>query len=631
MLRAHVLVCFVLGAAALGAMPQEPASQQPVFRAGVDIAQLDLSVYDKDHHPVKGLTAADFTLLEDDKARPIVAFSAVDMPNPVASSAAWMRNVAADVTTNDVRDKRLFVIVIDDVHLAMRSDRARELALAIVNRLGPTDLCALIFSGNNAHSENVTNDRSRLLAALDQLPLTSMKPELAAQAGVEALRQASEYLMGVPGRRKALIDITAFNFPMVAAMSPIAAGENVANGSGAAGMAIDAAAAQTRKLFEAAQRANVNVSVINPLEHVIPPLGWEVTWATQITHETGGLFVAGAQGSADASVSGIFEANSDYYVLGYSSANVRDIHRVAVSVDRPGVTVVARDHYYPPDLQAAAKDLKARTAAPLSAAISNVVPIPDVPMRVAVSPFAIPADPSANKKAAATVAIVLDIDQPAPSVATLADIDLQVEAFTTDGKLRSSQRQTAQVSLRAGRPDDVARAEVLSRIDLNPGRYELRLSAHSTRDDKIGSVYADVDIPDFSKAPVALSGVLIEASATPPVAPRDALASLAPIVPTALRVFDRRDHASAFVRVYQGGTSALAAVQLRIALLSSKGAAIVSREESIDAARFRATGRAADEHIALPLDMLEPGDYLLTIQTSLGGTNARRDVRFTVK
>ena len=44
------------------ATPQAPAQTPPVFRGGIDLVQVDVSVLDRDHRPVRDLTAADFTL-----------------------------------------------------------------------------------------------------------------------------------------------------------------------------------------------------------------------------------------------------------------------------------------------------------------------------------------------------------------------------------------------------------------------------------------------------------------------------------------------------------------------------------------------------------------------------------------
>jgi len=70
-------VALLLAALAVSVRSQ---SQRSTFRAGVDLVQVDVSVLDKERRPVRGLTAADFTLLEDGKPRTIAAFSAVDLP-----------------------------------------------------------------------------------------------------------------------------------------------------------------------------------------------------------------------------------------------------------------------------------------------------------------------------------------------------------------------------------------------------------------------------------------------------------------------------------------------------------------------------------------------------------------------
>ena len=48
-------------------------SERPVFKGGVDLVQLDVSVLDGNRMPMRGLTAADFTVLEDGKPRPVRA------------------------------------------------------------------------------------------------------------------------------------------------------------------------------------------------------------------------------------------------------------------------------------------------------------------------------------------------------------------------------------------------------------------------------------------------------------------------------------------------------------------------------------------------------------------------------
>src|SRR5215510_2500705 len=94
----------------LVAAPQT-AVPQTTFRAGVDLVQVDVSVLDKNRRPVRGLTVSDFTLLDEGKPRPIVAFSAVDLPEKAdVTLAPWTRDVAADVSTNGLPEEGRLVV-----------------------------------------------------------------------------------------------------------------------------------------------------------------------------------------------------------------------------------------------------------------------------------------------------------------------------------------------------------------------------------------------------------------------------------------------------------------------------------------------------------------------------------------
>jgi VWFA-related protein len=154
--------------ALLQAQTPAPQAPLPTFRTGIDIVELDVTVLDKDRHPVKGLTADDFTILDQGKPQQIVAFSAVDVPAPVSYPAAWMREAPIDVVSN-VEKRRLVTIVMDDAYTEFNPDftkRAKEIARNAVDELGPADLGAVVFTFMG-RSQNFTSDRSRLLAAVD--------------------------------------------------------------------------------------------------------------------------------------------------------------------------------------------------------------------------------------------------------------------------------------------------------------------------------------------------------------------------------------------------------------------------------------------------------------------------------
>jgi VWFA-related protein len=197
---------------------QERSSPQPpVFRAGVDVVQLDVSVLDRDRRPVRGLTAADFTVLEDGKPRRMVAFAAVDLPPRLRPRSPWLRDVAPDVATNDIPDGRLVVIMFDrTIPSGWPAAAARRFALSAIDELRPGDLAAIVHTGVG-RSQNFTADRARLLQAINSPGVGTTLNHCVAESGecfcqvcsLEAITHAAESVRDVPQRRKSLLYIGA--------------------------------------------------------------------------------------------------------------------------------------------------------------------------------------------------------------------------------------------------------------------------------------------------------------------------------------------------------------------------------------------------------------------------------------
>ncbi len=326
----------------------------------------------------------------------------------------------------------------------------------------------------------------------------------------------------------------------------------------------------------------------------------------------------------ESGIASIFRENDSYYALGYQAPDPGSgrLHRLSVKVNRADVEVRTRTGHFTED----AKDAKKKAAAPLTGAISGVLPMSDLPMDVAVAPFMT----QGKNGPTGTVAIVLGMSQYAPSAAMAIAVDLQTSAFTEEGDPRGSTIQHARVRLLAGGPEDVACYEVLSKIDLKPGRYQLRLGALNHSNDKSGSVFADVEVPDFVKAPLSLSGVLLEAAPSLPAAPRDALTAIGPVTPTAVRVFDAADHVTAFFDLYEAQNGTPTPVSLTTRIVDSKGAVVLDQKDTVGVDSFGAA-RAVDKRLTLPLAGRARGEYLLTIEASSGSATAKREVRFVVK
>ncbi len=145
--------------------------QAPQFRAGVDLVQIDVGAVDQDGHPVPGLTAADFTLLDRKTPQKIVAFEEVNRARASAvatEGAAPSSLVKADVATNQTPPSdRLVVMVLDDLHVFRgRSDRVKDIAHQVLDALGPGSSISILFTSGRQSLE-FSRDRSELIGAID--------------------------------------------------------------------------------------------------------------------------------------------------------------------------------------------------------------------------------------------------------------------------------------------------------------------------------------------------------------------------------------------------------------------------------------------------------------------------------
>jgi VWFA-related protein len=706
-------LALVAGSLIAQSPPQNPTSSQaPVFRAGVDLLQLDVTVTDKKTHlPVRGLTLADFVVLEDNKPQTIAAFAAVDVPDPPAlpvvggQPVTWMRDVSSDVQSNmsaGTADGRLFVMVLDDAMIPAVPgvvQRAKKAAHAVIEKLSPADRMAVVLTTESKHAQDFTNSRAKLLAAVDQMrpgfatyffgwdDYTPPVP-LAWQPAVQTdndipvrenafstLVAVADALMAAPDRRKVLVYISP-GIPVNAGTT----GPKLADGSGLASHeANKRLAAEMPELFRRMQRANINVYPIDPTgtagmgpvvtsalnslpliaqgSHtpVDPVTGQLVQGATPAPPKSGPpvtiktpdpndfghfaanldlnfLLTAAANTGGRAIVNTddfgpgieqLFQENGSYYLLGYQPPPTDPpgtLHRLTIRVDRPDVDIRTRSGYYTPK-----PDKVDKRVTPMAKAVASLLPSADLPLQVAVAPVA------GKASADAIVTIVLGMQCPASPQLSSDTIEIQISAFTPDGVARGTSTQQAAVAIRAATTPEPVHYEALSQIRLKPGRYQLRIAAHSTASNATGSVFADVEVPDFTNERVSLSGVLIDVQPGVASAPRAAFAAIVPVNPTSERTFTKLDHASAFLRLYQSATGPLSAVSLKTRIIDESGVATMNDTVTLAADRFDAGTRSLDHRLEIPMGTLAPGQYLLAFEATIDAVTARRYVRFTVK
>ena len=445
---------------------------------------------------------------------------------------------------------------------------------------------------------------------------------------IETLARVAEGLRSVPHQRKALLYISA-GLRVDATM-----GEFVQL---PASFAAYQDTCEARKhdamleVFRQAQLANVTISAVDPnglpagSGHSYPE------FLRTVAENTGGRAVVN-DNEPERQVQALLLESSSYYLLGFESASKTaggGFHRIQVRVNRRDLDVRARSGYYGPT----AKERKAAAAAgaveTLDATIGGQLPLPDLALQASVAPFL-----DGNDKAA--LAIALRLGQPTgtsglegtPLDAQAHTVDVIASVFDSQGHSFGSRRLTVRTPLSppgVGNPQ----YEVLPRLPVPPGRYEVRLGAR-TSDGRSGSVYTFVDVPAFTRAPLSISGVVLAVTPSAPAAPADAYADLLPIAPTAQRDFGRADRVTAFLRLYQGGSRTLAAVTVATRLVNSRNEQLSEAIRTIDAAAFT-RGRSFDNRFEVPVRYLAPDEYLLTVDVAAAGETVRRAVRFRVR
>jgi hypothetical protein len=159
----------------------------------------------------------------------------------------------------------------------------------------------------------------------------------------------------------------------------------------------------------------------------------------------------------------------------------------------------------------------------------------------------------------------------------------------------------------------------LSRLaNLRPGRYQVRVVMQLAGTPKLGSVWYDIDIPDFSKGDLALSGVVVASAYHGQTVTGNAsklfTGGLLMIPPTAVRDFKSDDGLMVFAEIYANLQEIEANVTVTIK--DERGTVFTERKETISAADFREADGAYRSLSRLPLDNLLPGAYVLTVEAS---------------
>jgi VWFA-related protein len=482
-----------------------------------------------------------------------------------------------------------------------------------------------------------------------------MERALNARRSLQAIENIAKWLGDVQGRRKALLFFSeGFDYDIY---QPFDIGRE---GSSIIAEAKEAAAA--------AQRANVNVYGIDPrgmsqfgemmqinARSDYPQLDYgtfrgqlrELLLAQEslisLSDETGGLPIVNS-GDLAGGLARIVLDNSRYYQLAYYSDSAKwsrnRFMKIEVRVKRPGLQVRARKGFLPPDTRAIERareaDVKAGTTPALKAALGKPVPIGDLPLRV----FAAPMRAAGGK--GGSVLVALEIDGPSlkfePRDGRFAEsIEVSIVAADERARVQGGDRQTFNLNLVPETHERVSRTGVrmLSHLELPPGRYQIRVGAHESTGRAIGTVPYDLEVPDYTKTPFALSGVLLTSTSAAAFAtanPETDWNGLLPAPPIVSRTFRSADTLAWFSEVYDNAGQAHT-INYSSTLIDARDGRTLAQARDSRMVGADSKGLAQGFSTSLPLRDFAPGTYVLRVEaaSTVGGQSARRDVLFEVK
>jgi VWFA-related protein len=595
---------------------------------------------------------------------------------------------------------RIYVMVIDDLHTDFsRTNRVKLAAHEFIERrLGQNDLMAVVHTaGPDDANQEFTNNKRLLLQAVDrtagrkvQSATLSRNDDFFASGGLHAddpdeaeraynarttmqvLENVAQWFGSVRGRRKAILfvsegvdyDLTnvigAIDQPN-AWTSPVydqvqdtiraAARSHISiygidprglTNLGDEDIAVSSYAADASQPTSLDQAQSIDAPQVADGSGIGRGSMQTELRAAQdslrvLSDETGGFAVVNRNDFATA-FERVVADNSSYYVLAYyPQGNKRDgkFHRIEVKMTRPGLHVRARRGYLLPKAKAdtARPDRNAPSSPEVRDALASPLPISDgLTMRVFAAPF---------KGTAPNASVLVTAEMRGRDVHTDPNdaLELTYAALTVKGSIADGKTDTVRMTnLRPETKARVAQTGVrfLNRLSLPPGRYQLRFAARDSASGGVGSVLYDLEVPDFSKAPLSMSGLVLTSawgSQWATVRADDQLRQVLPGPPIALRQFPQNDEIALFTEVYDNQAASPHKVDILTTVTSDDGKVLIKAEDERDSAELGGANGGYGYTARVPLASLAPGAYVLTVEarSRLGdGATARRQTEFTV-
>jgi hypothetical protein len=485
-----------------------------------------------------------------------------------------------------------------------------------------------------------------------------------ARESANALQRIAEYMMGLSGRRKAVlffsegIDYQTLDGPVPISTRPAA--EQVVDEAGSVRVS-------QASMVAAATRANVSIYAIDPRSIVsegdeaigvgiLPGQTADVEGARDyqvsrlhgdlgqgikaaqdslryFADETGGLAFVNSN-DTDAAFRRVIEDNSSYYLLGYESPDARRdgrFHRVSIQVTRPGVRVRARKGYY---AQNAVEAWKGGRPDELRELLASPTPLSGLRMRSTASVVR-------RSQAEGRVRLTVEFNGQdvalAPRDGRMAnDIDVAYEVFDATSKPRAWGRHILHLKLlqKTAAEFPAHGARYVTEFELPSGRYQLRVAAREQVAGRSGSIFYDVEVPFYGGIELSMSDLLITSTTADRTLTGKGAPPLGWRLPgqtTTARTFDRTETLTIFAGVYDNDTR-LHSIDLSVTVTSDTGAQVYRKSDTRTSDELSRLPGEFPYTLSIPLQSMEPGRYALVVEArSRLGAAVRREVEFSIR
>ena len=488
-----------------------------------------------------------------------------------------------------------------------------------------------------------------------------------ARQSLNSLRSIAEWMSAIQGRRKAIVFISEgvdYNlYDMFTGGDPNQF--NFAN--------FNMVQQETWDTISAASRSNVQIYPVDPRgltmmgqedieigglapgayglgpKQLFQELATSQANLRQLAEETGGVAFVG-RNDFNQAFDRIVQENSSYYVLGYYSTNDRrdgKMRNITVRVaGYPEAQVTYRKRYAAPRGRAPRNTAAGKPLDPskgLTAELMQTMasPLPKTGLQLRVSAIA-------KKGVGKNTDIEVLIDTLGKDLTFTEKngtfnnrLSMSVGVFNKEGKSVTAERPDVDLNLR---PETHARVmqngvRILRHLSVPPGRYQVRVAAQDNGKTKQGSVHFDLDVPDFTKDPIALSNVALAATAdravySPPKPGFDPFNGLLPGAPSALREFPNDSEIAAAVEVYVNKPTPTHRIDITSTVKADDGRVVFTHSEERSSEELHGTPGGFGYAVRIPIKGWVPGLYVLTIDAKSRLNNvepATRVIQFEVR